>query len=133
MKRRYTLRFSPRMVGQAGGGKNWSSRMIGDQHPQRRCGKRQGRHAWVVEFDGNGLPSERCVAWLESYGVTVSPMASDILFVQDKCVHCGSCTAVCQSGALSLDKDAHLVYAPSRCVVCGLCVHACPLRLFSVA
>lgn len=132
MKRRYTLRFSPRMVDKPVVGKLVKSYDLEINILNADVASGKGGML-VVEFDGTASHLKDAVAWLESYGVTVSPMASDILFVQDKCVHCGSCTAVCQSGALSLDKDAHLVYDPSRCVVCGLCVHACPLRLFSVA
>ena len=77
----------------------------------------------VVEFEGTAVHLKDAVAWLQEIGVVVSPMVADILFVQDKCVDCGACTAVCQSGALSLDKNAKLVYDPTKCVVCALCVH----------
>ena len=49
------------------------------------------------------------------------------------CIHCGSCTAVCFSGALTMSRATNeMVFNPEKCVVCELCLKACPLRLFSI-
>lgn len=41
-----------------------------------------------------------------------------------KCLHCGSCTAVCEEKALSLDTRIHVDH--SKCSLCAKCVDACP-------
>jgi L-aspartate semialdehyde sulfurtransferase ferredoxin len=54
-------------------------------------------------------------------------------FKENLCVACGSCTAVCFSDALTLDKENwQLNFNHEKCVVCGLCVKACPLQLFNL-
>ena len=62
--------------------------------------------------------------------MTIIPLNQQITVDQDRCIHCGACTAICLSGALSLDRDNwQLVFDSEKCVMCGLCVPACPLRL----
>lgn len=52
------------------------------------------------------------------------------IYVEDiKCVHCGACTAVCNSNALRLDSVSwSLIYDKQKCTGCKLCISACPLR-----
>ncbi|HHT04832.1 MAG TPA: 4Fe-4S binding protein [Hydrogenispora sp.] len=53
---------------------------------------------------------------------------------QEKCVHCGACTAVCNSAALRLGGDGcTLTFDENRCADCGSCVKACPLRAIKVS
>lgn len=52
---------------------------------------------------------------------------------EKKCVHCGACTAVCESKALVLDeKTSALFYNSKSCMGCRNCIEACPLRAISV-
>jgi ferredoxin len=87
----------------------------------------------VVELEGKPDNLKEAEKWLKDIGVVVSPMSKDLIFDSEKCIDCGACTAVCNSGALSLDRDWKLVYDSDKCVVCALCVHACPLKLFTIA
>ncbi|MGE5580674.1 MAG: 4Fe-4S binding protein [Bacillota bacterium] len=51
-----------------------------------------------------------------------------------RCVHCGACTSICPSGALSMDAPAWtLVFHPSRCNACRRCVGACPVGAISAS
>lgn len=51
---------------------------------------------------------------------------------KEKCVHCGACTAVCDKGALFMEKKAWtLAYNELLCTSCNVCVKACPLRAIS--
>jgi len=46
------------------------------------------------------------------------------------CVHCGACTAVCNTRALSIDNKVwELNYDASQCNGCNTCLPACPLRI----
>jgi ferredoxin len=91
-------------------------------------GEQEGRLLMEVEAEPDKL--EQGLAFLKSHNVTIIPLNQQITVEQDRCIHCGACTAVCLSGALSLDRDNwQLVFDSEKCVMCGLCVSACPLRL----
>ena len=48
---------------------------------------------------------------------------------EKKCTHCGSCTAVCPTGALSVNRpEMDVIFDHHKCSVCELCVPACPTR-----
>jgi pyruvate formate lyase activating enzyme len=51
-------------------------------------------------------------------GQTVNP---ELLVSPHRCISCGSCTAVCQSGAVISCTDTDR----SLCIVCGKCIEAC--------
>lgn len=56
-----------------------------------------------------------------------------ISFNHNKCVHCGACTAVCNTNSLYLDnKLSEIIYNPLLCNGCTSCIKACPLRLLKV-
>lgn len=53
---------------------------------------------------------------------------------QDKCVHCGACTAVCPPAALRLGGEGcTLTFDATSCEDCGSCLKACPLRAIKVS
>nr|MDD6336293.1 NIL domain-containing protein [bacterium] len=70
--------------------------------------------------------------YLEEQSITVRPLKKTVLWNQEKCVHCGACTAVCPSGALTMGNDAQLRFTPENCLACEMCLHACPLRAMDV-
>ncbi|MHA1728342.1 MAG: ATP-binding protein [Promethearchaeota archaeon] len=45
---------------------------------------------------------------------------------EDKCIHCGVCIALCNTGALYFDEEFHRKFNENDCVGCMLCVDACP-------
>lgn len=47
------------------------------------------------------------------------------------CLRCGSCVAVCDTGALTLRERVHV--ERSRCTLCGKCVDACPAAAMEIA
>lgn len=50
--------------------------------------------------------------------------------ITDKCIACGSCEDVCQSGAISEGKDMYKIDA-DKCTDCGECVDNCPEEAIS--
>lgn len=91
----------------------------------------EGRLLMEVEADKEDL--EKGLDFLEKEGVTIIPLDQQMRWDKDKCIHCGSCTAVCFSGALHVDRNTWEVLLDSeKCVACGLCVSACPLKIISV-
>ncbi len=87
----------------------------------------------VVELEGTEEAIENSIKDLIADGVKCSPHVKALVFRQDECVACGSCTAVCFSGALQMNQETwELEFDQDSCIVCGLCVDACPLRLFTI-
>jgi ferredoxin len=132
MKKRYALRFSPTLVELPLVGKLVRTYDVDINILNADVASGKGGKL-IVELSGTEKAIADSILWLQEGGVTVSEMVKELVFDQDGCINCGSCTAVCFSKALSMDKDWHLAYDASLCVVCGLCVHACPMKLFALS
>lgn len=81
----------------------------------------------VLEMTGDRL--DEAIRFIEEEGVEISEMKEEITLDLERCVHCGACTAVCPTGALSMDRESfEVVLRPDQCVACGVCVRACPRK-----
>lgn len=71
--------------------------------------------------------------YLSKSNISWVPVEQTIDFKEYDCVHCGTCSGVCFSGAIELRKDdSQIEFLPEKCIGCKLCVSACPLKLFEV-
>jgi len=87
----------------------------------------------LIGIGGDQEKIRQALLYLESININYSPIEKQITFKSEQCVHCGSCTAVCFSGALIMNKDTwQMEFSPAKCTVCGLCTKACPLQLFDI-
>jgi ferredoxin len=87
----------------------------------------------VLELFGNRKSFQDGVKFLKDHGIEINKAAKDIKRNKRKCTHCGACTAVCPTGALSIQRPEMLVvFDESKCSVCELCVTACPPRAIEV-
>ena len=87
----------------------------------------------LLEMEGERGNLNEAMVYLESRNVEYNPVSKNILFKKELCVHCGACTSVCFSGALSMEPvSRELVFEPEKCVACELCIKACPLGLFEL-
>ncbi|RJX20752.1 MAG: 4Fe-4S dicluster domain-containing protein [Ammonifex sp.] len=85
----------------------------------------------VLEVEG--VRAEDGLAFLRDQGVGVQPLTEEIVWNEERCTHCGACTAICPTRALYVERPAMLVHFDSEaCVVCQLCVRACPMRAMEV-
>lgn len=85
----------------------------------------------LLEFESEKANLDKGINYLEEKNIACLPIEAKIRFDQQACIHCGSCTAVCFSRALTMHKfNWELIFEPEKCVACGLCVKACPLGLF---
>jgi ferredoxin len=51
----------------------------------------------------------------------------------NKFTHCGACTAVCPTTALSVQRPEMLVlFDQEKCSICELCVLTCPTRAMEI-
>lgn len=73
------------------------------------------------------------IDFLRAKGISVEPVSKEITLSEEECIHCGACTAVCQSRALTIDpQTAEIKFDREQCIVCEMCVRACPTRIIKV-
>ena len=87
----------------------------------------------VLELSGSRKNFKEGVTYLKEQGVDVQNASSEIKRDEEKCTHCGACTAVCPTGALSVTRpEMEVAFDQQKCSVCELCVTACPPRAMGV-
>lgn len=87
----------------------------------------------VLELSGSRKNFNDGVQYLKNQGVIVQKASQEVKRDNDKCTHCGACTAVCPTGALSIQRPEMIVnFDQGRCSVCELCVPACPPRAMKI-
>ena len=88
----------------------------------------------VLELSGNKKDFNRGVRYLKDHGIQVTPVGQEIGRNNTKCTHCGACTAVCPTQALSVNRpEMSVVFNQKKCSVCGLCVPCCPTRAMEIS
>ncbi len=87
----------------------------------------------VLELSGTKKNYRQGVQYLKDKGVHVQNAGQEVMRIKKKCTHCGACTAVCQTGALSIQRpEMYVNYDQKKCSVCELCLPACPPRAMEV-
>jgi ferredoxin len=87
----------------------------------------------VLELSGTKKNFKEGVKYLESQNVQVQNASQEIKRNDAKCTHCGACTAVCPTGALSIQRpEMMVIFDQKKCSVCELCVLTCPTRAMEV-
>jgi L-aspartate semialdehyde sulfurtransferase ferredoxin len=131
VKKRVTLTFPRRMVQmpityRLAKDFNIAANIIRAQVAPNQVGK------VVVELSGDIDQLDAALDWMRSQDISVSLANREILIDEDVCVHCGLCTGVCPTEALTLDpKTFMLNFTRSRCIVCEQCVPTCPVQAIS--
>ena len=88
----------------------------------------------VMELSGHRKNFNAGVRWLKSIGVKVEDVGQDVRRNDEVCFQCGLCTAICPTGALSLQRpEMDVIFDPSKCTACELCVAVCPPRAMHVS
>ena len=54
------------------------------------------------------------------------PTGTTLQFLENNCVGCGKCAAVCPQSVHSLTPEGGHTLSRSLCIACGKCVHDCP-------
>ncbi|MFO7645323.1 MAG: NIL domain-containing protein [Desulfosarcina sp.] len=87
----------------------------------------------VLEVSGSRKNFKAGIDYLKRQGVDVQNASQEIKRSEKKCTHCGSCTAVCPTGALAIKRpEMSVEFDQGKCSVCELCVTACPPRAMEV-
>ncbi len=83
-----------------------------------------------LELIGNKEDIKAGVEYLKEEGVKVLGVALHVCRNEERCIHCGFCTALCPTTALQVNVQSRLVdFTPEHCVGCGLCTKTCPLQV----
>ncbi len=87
----------------------------------------------VLELSGDIDQIEAALSWMRDQGIGVSLMGHEIAIDENLCVHCGLCTGVCPTGALSLQPETFLLqFRRTKCIVCEQCIPVCPVEAISI-
>ena len=132
IKKKYILNFPP-----DSGDKPLSYHLVKDYDIRINILKAEvypgKRGSLLLELQGKKENIAKGVEYLIKNQIICEPLDKRIHFIQEKCIDCGNCTAVCFAGALTMNRENwKLEFDKSRCVVCELCIPACPLNLFEI-
>jgi ferredoxin len=87
----------------------------------------------VLELSGTRKNFREGVKYLKNQGIKVENASQEIKRDNNKCTHCGACTAVCPTTALCVQRPEMLVlFDQKKCSICELCVPACPTRAMEI-
>ena len=87
----------------------------------------------VLELSGTQKNYRAGVRYLKDQGVQVQNADQEIKRDKKKCTHCGTCTAVCPTGALSVQRPEMSVdFNQKKCSICELCIPLCPTRAMNI-
>lgn len=131
MKKRVTLTFPKRAVQmpvtyRLAKDFNVAANIIRAQVAPNQIGK------LVVELSGDIDQLDAAIEWMRSQSINVSLAMGEIIIDEDLCVHCGLCTGVCPTEALTINSETYrLNFTRSRCIVCEQCIPTCPVQAIS--
>ena len=87
----------------------------------------------TLEISGERKKCRQGLKYLQEQGVNITPIAQKISRDENSCVHCGLCTALCPTHALSVDPATRLiVFDTEKCSACGLCTNVCPVKAMEI-
>jgi len=85
----------------------------------------------VLELTGPRY--EEGVDFLKQQGISVQPLAQEVIRNEEKCTHCGACTVHCPTKALSIQRPSmEVVFKSDDCIVCLMCLKVCPVKAMEV-
>ena len=82
----------------------------------------------VLELSGDPDRFSEGVEYLEGIGIKILPLSKKVMWMEEKCVHCGYCVNYCPTGALSMNEEYAVRFDSQKCTTCGICVEICPFK-----
>lgn len=87
----------------------------------------------VLELVGSKENCLKALDYLKEHDVMTMPPAQRITRVEELCMHCGMCTAVCPVGALYVEQQSrHVLFNRERCTACSFCTKVCPVCAMTI-
>jgi Fe-S-cluster-containing dehydrogenase component len=88
----------------------------------------------VLEVQGQATSIDAGLDYLSRIGVHYEPLAQDVTWNEDRCIHCTACTSLCPTGALSVSRPAMLVsFDKEKCIACEACLKVCSYQALTIA
>ena len=82
----------------------------------------------ALELQGEEAGYDAALDYLRSRRIAISPFSEGVLWDAARCTHCGACTGVCKTGALTLNRpEMTVLFQSEKCVACTMCITACPV------
>jgi L-aspartate semialdehyde sulfurtransferase ferredoxin len=93
--------------------------------------KDEGR--MVLEIIGKRSALEAGINYVKEIGVDIQPLAQDVKWHDDRCIHCTACISVCPSKALDVDrKTMEVSFNRDKCIACENCIPVCPYQAMEI-
>lgn len=87
----------------------------------------------TLEITGREENYRKGLSYLKENGVKITPASQKVTRDEDACMHCGLCTSLCRTKALSVDLASRkVVFDVEKCSACGMCTRVCPVRAMVV-
>ncbi|AEH23592.1 NIL domain-containing protein [Thermodesulfobacterium geofontis OPF15] len=87
----------------------------------------------IMELEGTPEKVKNGLEYLKKIGVEVKPLEQQIIKNEEVCIQCGSCTAVCPTSALYVDRESFkILFDPQKCTACEFCVAVCITKAMEV-
>ncbi len=87
----------------------------------------------VMELKGHPQNFRQGMKYLRDAGVKVKRVAREVRRNEERCYQCGTCTAVCPTGALHVVRpEMGVEFDAEKCSACELCCPVCPARAMEV-
>ena len=87
----------------------------------------------VMELKGHPKSFRKGIKYLRDSGVKVQRVAHEVRRNEERCYQCGTCTAICPTGALFIERPEMAVgFDAGKCSACELCCSVCPARAMEV-
>jgi Fe-S-cluster-containing dehydrogenase component len=88
----------------------------------------------VLEVQGQATSIDAGLDYLSRIGVHYEPLAQDVIWNEDRCIHCTACTSLCPTGALSASRPAMLVsFDKEKCIACEACLKVCSYQALTIS
>jgi Fe-S-cluster-containing dehydrogenase component len=87
----------------------------------------------VIEAQGQETNIDKGLDYLTRIGVRYEPLAQDVIWNEERCTHCTACTALCPTGALSVNYPTMRVsFDKEKCIACEACLKACSYNAVTI-
>jgi ferredoxin len=88
----------------------------------------------IMGLEGSEEEYQKGLDYLRSANVVIEEVLENILKDEDRCVHCGTCTAVCPTDALFVNSDdKKVILDPEKCIACSNCVKVCTVQCIELS
>ena len=87
----------------------------------------------TLELSGEATHYRSGIEYLRKAGVSVRLVSRSVSRNEKMCMHCGTCTTLCPTRALSVDRSSRsIVFEKNLCTACGQCARICPVHVMLV-